>query len=103
MWVVSGDYKLAHDPTCAPYHDRGFALSDHADWYGLNAAIEASDPQEVWVTHGYRDDVRWLNERGRPARAIETRFSGEAGAETADAASAETAGVSPSDDGLRGA
>lgn len=65
--------------------DRGFALSDHADWPGLNTAIAASGATDVWVTHGYRDElVRWLAEHGRSARAVETRFEGEAGAETAD-------------------
>ncbi|MEP7205779.1 MAG: ligase-associated DNA damage response exonuclease [Casimicrobiaceae bacterium] len=63
-------------------YDRGFALSDHADWDGLNAAIAAADPEEVWVTHGYRDElVRWLGDQGRRARAIATHFEGEAGAE----------------------
>ncbi len=71
--------------------DRGFTLSDHADWPALNAAIAAASPSEVWVTHGYRDElVRWLTERGRPARALETRYEGEAGAAPADAM--ETAG-----------
>ena len=63
-------------------YDRGFALSDHADWDGLNTAIRAADPEEVWVTHGYRDElVRWLGESGRCARAVLTRFTGEAGPE----------------------
>jgi putative mRNA 3-end processing factor len=65
--------------------DRGFALSDHADWPALNAAIAATGAAEIWVTHGYRDElVRWLVERGQSARAVETRFEGEAGAEVAD-------------------
>ena len=63
--------------------DRGFALSDHADWPDLNAAIAATEAADVWVTHGYRDElVRWLAERGQSARAVETRFEGEAGAES---------------------
>ena len=33
--------------------DRGFALSDHADWPGLIAAIEATGADRVLVTHGY--------------------------------------------------
>ena len=61
--------------------DRGFVLSDHADWEALNRAIEASGAPDVWVTHGYRDELsRWLNERGRTARGIETRYEGETGA-----------------------
>ena len=72
--------------------DRGFALSDHADWPGLNAAIAATEAADVWVTHGYRDElVRWLAERGQSARAVETRFEGEAGAEVADPGAAPEA------------
>jgi len=66
-------------------YDRGFALSDHADWDALNTAVEAAAPELVWVTHGYRDPfVRWLQERGRPAHAVQTRFKGEQGAEPAE-------------------
>ena len=32
--------------------DRGFVLSDHADWPGLQAAIAATGAQRVIVTHG---------------------------------------------------
>src|SRR5262249_12547164 len=32
--------------------DRGFVLSDHADWPGLNHAIAASGAERVIVTHG---------------------------------------------------
>ncbi len=45
--------------------DRGFVLSDHADWPGLLSAIEATGAEQVLVTHGYRAPlVRWLEERG---------------------------------------
>lgn len=55
--------------------DRGFVLSDHADWSGLLRAIEESRAECVWVTEGYRVPmVRWLEEHGRRALAIETRF-----------------------------
>ena len=74
--------------------DRGFALSDHADWPALNAAIEASGAERILVTHGYRDELtHWLTERGRRAEAVDTRFEGE----TAEAALAapETEGAEP--------
>ncbi len=32
--------------------DRGFVLSDHADWPGLQQAITATGAQRVIVTHG---------------------------------------------------
>ncbi|HEU5050958.1 MAG TPA: ligase-associated DNA damage response exonuclease [Gemmatimonadales bacterium] len=58
--------------------DRGFTLSDHADWPGLLAAIEATGASRVWVTHGYTAVLtRWLSEHGIEARAVATRFEGE--------------------------
>jgi len=59
--------------------DRGFVLSDHADWPGLSQAIEATGAARVIVTHGYvAVMVRWLRERGLQADAFETEFGDEA-------------------------
>jgi putative mRNA 3-end processing factor len=67
--------------------DRGFPLSDHADWPALLEAIGATRAETVWVTHGYRAPlVRWLLENGRNAAAVEARFEGES-----DAAAGECA------------
>ena len=58
--------------------DRGFVLSDHADWPGLQRAIAESGAECVLVTHGYRGPlVRWIEEHGLEARALETHFEGE--------------------------
>jgi putative mRNA 3-end processing factor len=58
--------------------DRGFVLSDHADWPGLMSAIRGSGASHVWVTHGYRAPmVEWLKQQGLDAHAIEARFEGE--------------------------
>jgi putative mRNA 3-end processing factor len=58
--------------------DRGFALSDHADWPGIHSAIEATGATRVWATHGFTAPlVRFLSERGLEARALATRFEGE--------------------------
>jgi putative mRNA 3-end processing factor len=59
--------------------DRGFVLSDHADWPGLLSCIEATGAPRVWVTHGYRTALaRWLQEsRGLEVKTIDTRFEGE--------------------------
>jgi putative mRNA 3-end processing factor len=55
--------------------DRGFALSDHADWAGLLRAIDETRAEAIWVTHGYRAPLaRWLEERGRCVKTIDTRF-----------------------------
>lgn len=59
--------------------DRGFVLSDHADWDGLLATVEATGASRVGVTHGYRDIVaRFLRERGLDAWAIDTAYRGDA-------------------------
>jgi putative mRNA 3-end processing factor len=55
--------------------DRGFVLSDHADWPGLQRAIAATGAQRVIVTHGYEAVmVRWLEERGLRAGAFATEY-----------------------------
>lgn len=60
--------------------DRGFVLSDHADWNGLLSSIRATGAERVRVTHGYiAPMVRWLRENGWEADALATRFQGEAG------------------------
>ena len=66
--------------------DKGFVLSDHADWPSLNRAIAATGAERVFVTHGHIAPlVQWLNERGLEAHAMKTEFEGEAGAEEAGA------------------
>ena len=58
--------------------DRGFVLSDHADWAGLLAAITATRASEVWVTHGYTAQMsRYLTEQGIDAKPLKTQFEGE--------------------------
>ena len=55
--------------------DRGFVLSDHADWPGLIQAIRASQAEQVIVTHGQvAVMVRWLAEQGLNARSFATEF-----------------------------
>ena len=54
-------------------------VSDHADFPGLLAAIEASGASRVLVTHGFAEIMaRLLRERGLDARPLATRFTGEA-------------------------
>ena len=65
--------------------DRGFALSDHVDWPSLLATIDATGAEDIWVTHGFTGPVvRWLEERGLHARAVQTRFEGERDDEAGD-------------------
>ena len=56
-------------------YDRGFVLSDHADWPGLLGAIGATGAQRVIVTHGNAPVlVRYLREHGLQAGAFDTEY-----------------------------
>jgi putative mRNA 3-end processing factor len=58
--------------------DRGFVMSDHADWDGLNQAIKATGAEKIFVTHGYTSQfARWLNSQGYDTGIVETEFEGE--------------------------
>ncbi len=79
--------------------DRGFVLSDHADWPGLQRAIHATGAARVIVTHGYEDVmVRWLREQGLEAGSFETEYGREDDAvapDTAPGADAIDAPIEP--------
>ncbi len=71
--------------------DRGFVLSDHADWPGLQAAIAATRAERVIVTHGYEAVmVRWLRSQGLDAGAFKTEYG-----DAAEAAAESTADPAP--------
>ncbi len=58
--------------------DRGFVLSDHADWPELLDYIAATRAEKVYVTHGFATEmVRWLKENGTDAEPLKTRFIGD--------------------------
>ncbi len=59
-------------------YDRGFALSDHADWPELLQTISQSKAKRVLVTHGYIETVvRYLREQGLDAESLETTYQAE--------------------------
>lgn len=52
--------------------DRGFVMSDHADWEALVKAVDDSKAKRILVTHGFvHPFVRWLNENGKEAEPLE--------------------------------
>lgn len=74
--------------------DRGFVLSDHADWPGLQRAIGATGASRVIVTHGYEAVmVRWLVEQGLEAGSFRTEY----GAQDDEAAPAEGPRADPAE------
>ncbi len=58
--------------------DRGFVLSDHVDWPGLHSTLDACGASHIIATHGFTGPlVRYLQDAGRSAEALETRFGSE--------------------------
>ncbi|HEY9647983.1 MAG TPA: ligase-associated DNA damage response exonuclease, partial [Chroococcidiopsis sp.] len=60
-------------------YERGFVLSDHADWQGLVTTIQQTGAETVYVTHGQSDVLsRYLVEVcGINAMPLTTLFEGE--------------------------
>ncbi|GAA4223424.1 putative mRNA 3-end processing factor [Sagittula marina] len=64
--------------------DRGFVLSDHADWPGLQEAIKATGAETVYATHGYTEIFsKWLKEEGYDAHVLQTEFGDDGQSEEA--------------------
>ena len=58
--------------------DRGFVVSDHADWPSLLRTIRECGAKQVLATHGNTDAlVRYLREDGVDAQALRSEFGGE--------------------------
>ena len=58
--------------------DRGFVLSDHADWDDLLQAVKDTGAERIIATHGYTDHFsRFLRECGYDATSESTEFAGE--------------------------
>lgn len=65
--------------------DRGFIVSDHADWDGLNDAIKATGAEKIFATHGYTDVFhKWLREQGYDAHVVSTEYAGDDATEVDD-------------------
>ncbi len=55
--------------------DAGFAISDHADWGGLLAAVKATEAEKVHVTHGQTAVFsKYLNELGIESHEVKTHY-----------------------------
>lgn len=58
--------------------DRGFVLSDHADWSGLLQTVADTGASRVLATHGHAEALaRSLSERGIESGVIRTAWEGE--------------------------
>ena len=67
--------------------DRGFVLSDHADWPGLLTAVRETGASKVLATHGFASVfARYLRDRGTDADVIATRYGDEEEPQTPEVA-----------------
>lgn len=58
--------------------DRGFVVSDHADWPALLQTIEETGARRIIATHGNTDAlIRYLRERDTAAEAFRTDYGSE--------------------------
>jgi putative mRNA 3-end processing factor len=63
-------------------YDRGFVLSDHADWPALLDSIRDSGASRVLATHGHAEPLaRYLQEQGVDSGVIRTAWEDEGGAD----------------------
>jgi putative mRNA 3-end processing factor len=57
-------------------YDRGFVISDHADWPGLIETCRATRAKQILLTHGYSDALtRYLRESGLEAASLSNSAS----------------------------
>ena len=58
--------------------DRGFVLSDHADWPALLETIAETGAARVFATHGHAEPLaRYLREKGLDVGVMRTAWEGE--------------------------
>ena len=66
-------------------YDRGFVLSDHADWPALLATIAETGAGRVIATHGHAEPLaRYLREQGLDASVMRTAWEGEGGSDDSE-------------------
>jgi putative mRNA 3-end processing factor len=59
-------------------YDRGFVLSDHADWPSLLRTFRDTGARRILLTHGHTDTMcRYLREQGVDAAALRTEYGDE--------------------------
>jgi len=59
-------------------YDRGFVISDHADWPALLQTVAESGASRVLATHGYAEPLaRYLKSTGLETGVIRTAWEGE--------------------------
>ncbi len=59
-------------------YDRGFVISDHADWPALLETVAETGASRVLATHGHAEPLaRYLRERGLDAGTIRTAWEGD--------------------------
>lgn len=59
-------------------YDRGFVVSDHADWPSLIRTVEETGARNIFATHGSSEILsRYLKEKGLNANVLRTEYGGK--------------------------
>jgi putative mRNA 3-end processing factor len=59
-------------------YEKGFVLSDHADWNELRQTIRETGARRIFLTHGRSDALaRVLREEGKEVRLFQTEYEDE--------------------------
>jgi putative mRNA 3-end processing factor len=59
-------------------YDRGFVLSDHADWPSLLRTFSETGARHIALTHGHSETLtRYLREQGVDAKTLKTEYGAE--------------------------
>ena len=68
--LVSG-WTLHKDPRQGIKADSGIPLSDHVDWPELLQTVEECQPEELWSTHGFKEEVSaYFSAQGLKTRVV---------------------------------
>lgn len=77
-WAFASGWMMTRAARRNRDFDRGFVLSDHADWQGLLTAIRATGASRIGVTHGQTEAFgRYLREQGYDSFTLPTHYTGE--------------------------
>jgi len=75
--AFASGWMLLPDRLVRGSYDRGFVVSDHADWGDLLRTVEESGAERVLATHGYAAELaRFLGEQGRTAAVLDAGTPG---------------------------
>ena len=76
--AFASGWMVLRGPRRSRSMNKGFVISDHMDWVGLQVMIDECKPEKVVCTHGYTEQyAKYLREQGVNAVSEKTEFETE--------------------------